>query len=246
MKYVVKGLLFGVLIGAAAGGILFGAFGALMTLSSSHGERALLSALLGFAVAGFYGAIPGGVLGGIGGLIVGLIRRAMANSAAERQVMAMSPQLFTSAPMAPAAPSVPQGHWIGTVGETLEARADVQSVELVRDVYAEKDLRWLHRLVTPQNHALHWLSNNDRGLAAGDRIVLRGTVKDHTWADHGSVTEVWYCQARKDPNPWPESADAAGDSTTTPAGPDQQSVSAAGAHAESLDDVLAELDSLPG
>lgn len=246
MKYVVKGLLLGVLIGAAAGGILFGAFGALMTLSSSHGERALLSALLGFAVAGFYGAIPGGVLGGIGGLIVGLIRRAMANSAAERQALAMSPQLVTSAPMAPAAPSVPQGHWIGTVGESLETRADVQSVELVRDVYAEKDLRWLHRLVTPQGHALQWLANNDRGLAAGDRIVLRGTVKDHTWADGGSVTEVWYCQARKDPNPWPESADATGDGATASAEPDQQGGRAAGLRTEGLDEVLAELDSLPG
>ena len=120
MKYVVKGLLLGVLIGAAAGGILLGSFGALLTFTKNDGEQALAAVLFGFAVAGFYGAIPGGVLGGIGGVVVGLIRRAMANSAAERQAMAVSPQLFSSAPMASAAPAVPQGHWIGAVGETLE------------------------------------------------------------------------------------------------------------------------------
>lgn len=254
MKYVVKGLLLGVLIGAAAGGILFGSFGALLTFTKNDGEQALVAALFGFAVAGFYGAIPGGVLGGIGGVVVGLIRRAMANSAAARQALAANPELFGSAPVASAAPSVPQGHWIGTVGESLETRAEVQNVELVRDVFAEKDLRWLHRLVTPQGHALQWLANNDRGLAAGDRIVLRGTVKDHTWASDGSVTEVWYCQARKDANPWPESATATGggaetataDGATVSAGPEQQSINTAEPRAESLDEVLAELDSLPG
>ncbi|MGP5088580.1 AAA family ATPase [Brachybacterium tyrofermentans] len=261
MKYVVKGLLLGLLIGAAAGGILLGSFGALLTFTKNDGGQALAAVLFGFAVAGFYGAIPGGVLGGIGGVVVGLIRRAMANSAAERQAQAVSPQLFSSAPMASAAPAVPQGHWIGAVGESLETRAEVQGVELVRDVFAEKDLRWLHRLVTPQGHALQWLANNDRGLTAGDRIVLRGTVKDHTWASDGSVTEVWFCQARKDANPWPEPASASGDGATTAAGdgaatatgsgasgatgfagPDQQGSSTS----ESLDEVLAELDSLPG
>ncbi|MGP9680874.1 AAA family ATPase [Brachybacterium sp. AOP3-A1-3] len=246
MKYVVKGLLLGLLIGAAAGGILFGSFGALLTFTKNDGGQALGAALFGFAVAGFYGAIPGGVLGGIGGVVVGLIRRAMANSAAAREALAANPELFGSAPVASAAPAVPQGHWIGTVGESLETRAEVQNVELVRDVYAEKDLRWLHRLVTPQGHALQWLANNDRGLAAGDRIVLRGTVKDHTWASEGSVTEVWYCQARKDSNPWPEPARATVDGAAAPAGPEQQSVNTAEPRAENLDEVLAELDSLPG
>ena len=171
---------------------------------------------------------------------------ALANSAAAREALAANPELFGSAPVASAAPAVPQGHWIGTVGESLETRAEVQNVELVRDVYAEKDLRWLHRLVTPQSHALQWLANNDRGLASGDRIVLRGTVKDHTWASDGSVTEVWYCQARKDANPWPESATATVDGATASAGPEQQSVNTAEPRAENLDEVLAELDSLPG
>src|SRR5690625_4698099 len=79
MKHVVRGVLFGLLIGAVAGGIPFGLIGMLSTLSSGHGEPIWMVGLFGFAVAGFYGAIPGGVLGGIVGLIVGLIRRAAAD-----------------------------------------------------------------------------------------------------------------------------------------------------------------------
>ncbi len=282
MKHVVRGVLFGLLIGAVAGGIPFGLIGMLSTLSSGHGEPIWMVGLFGFAVAGFYGAIPGGVLGGIVGLIVGLIRRAAANRPPAYPVAVASPP-----PHVPvAAPAAPQGHWIGVVGERLETRAEVKSVEPFHDVFAEKDLRWLHRLVTPQGHALRWLSNSNRGLAAGDRIVLRGTVKDHTWADGESVTEVWYCQARKDASGWPspggtESVGAGSVKIRTPeeieelrqrmitagerrahelkerlqasttgsaetAPPTEPSAAHAQAPTETLDEVLAELDSLPG
>ncbi|WP_209372080.1 AAA family ATPase [Brevibacterium renqingii] len=277
MKHVVRGVLFGLLIGAVAGGIPFGLIGMLSTLSSGHGEPIWMVGLFGFAVAGFYGAIPGGVLGGIVGLIVGLIRRAAANRPPAYPVAMVSPPPSEPA----AAPAVPQGHWIGVVGESLETRAEIKSVEPFHDVFAEKDLRWRHRLVTPQGHALRWLSNSNRGLVAGDRIVLRGTVKDHTWADGESVTEVWYCQARKDASGWPSSHSAwsagkwtrekfeeqrqrmiaaderraqelkerlqtstTGSAETAPA--TAPSAAFAQAPTETLDEVLAELDALPG
>lgn len=282
MKDVVRGVLFGLLIGAVAGGIPFGLIGMLSTLSSGQGEPVWMVGLFGFAVAGFYGAIPGGVLGGIVGLIVGLIRRASASRPPAYPVAMASPP--SDVPVA--APAVPEGHWIGVVGERLETRAEVKSVEPFHDVFAEKDLRWLHRLVTPQGHALRWLSNSNRGLAAGDRIVLRGMVKDHTWAEGESVTEVWYCQARKDASGWPSPGDTesvgtgsvgtwsreefeehrqrmiaaderraqelrerlqtstTGSAETAPA--TAPSAALAQAPTETLDEVLAELDALPG
>lgn len=215
MKHVVTGVLIGVLLGAAAGGILGGAVGAFTTYAKSSGDEAVFAAVMGFVVSGFLGAIPGGVLGGVLGLVVGLSRRESAHRALTQQAaegnLPLNPRLFadpSAAVSAAAASSMSPGHWIGTLGESLETRVEVQSIEQVRDVDAEKDVRWLHRLVTPQGHGLRWLSNYDRNLAAGNRIVLTGTVKDHTWADRSSVTEVWYCKARKDPNPWPASTPA--------------------------------------
>ena len=193
MKHVVKGVLLGLLIGVVVGGVPFGLIGMLATLSGGHGEPIWMAGLLGFLVAGFYGAVPGGVVGGVIGLVVGLIRRAVANRPSAHAVtFAPAPP---PGPVDPPAP--PRGHWIGTVGESLETRAEVTSVEPFHDVFAERDLRWLHRLVTPQGHVLRWLSNSNRGLSPGDRTVLRGTVKDHTWAEGESVTEVWYCQVKK-------------------------------------------------
>lgn len=206
MKHVVKGALLGLLFGAIAGGVPFGLIGMFSVLANAQGEPMWAVGLLGFAMAGCYGAIPGGVLGGVVGLIVGLIRRAAANRPPVYPVVAR-PQ---PAPGPAAVPLMPQGHWIGVLGENLETRAEVQNMEPVHDPFAEKELRWLHRLVTPQGHALRWLSNTNRGLSAGDRVVLRGTVKDHTWADGGSVTEVWYCQVRKDTRNWPSSGNTEG------------------------------------
>lgn len=65
MEHVVRGVLVGLLMGAVVGGVPCGLIGMLSTPSSGHGEPIWTVGPLGFAVAGFYGAIPGGVLGGI-------------------------------------------------------------------------------------------------------------------------------------------------------------------------------------
>lgn len=275
MNRVVKGLLFGILIGGLVGAVPLGLVGSFTVLSSTPPEPRWAAALLGFAIGGFYGAIPGVALGGVIGLVVGLIRRSAANRASA--LLAMANTEPPSTPTLATAPSLPQGHWVGVVGESLETRAAVQSVEPIHDPFAEREERWLHRLVTPQGHALRWLSNSNRGHSAGSRLLLRGTVKGHTWADGQSVTEVWYCQTRDDYSAWPPASAHPGSAGRTHeqlaevaleapeaserqvhermerAGP-QNSATLASVPAsvdaqpseERLDDVLAELDALPG
>lgn len=190
-----KSTLIGVFVGALIVGVPAGFIGLTLVSGQPEAEPRWLAGLLGFLTTGVIGAVPGGIAGGVGGLIVAAVRRtrsAIPYSAA--------PFAYQSAALLPATEPPLQGYWIGTIGESLETRATVDSVEPVRDPYAHRELRWLHRLKTPTQHRLRWLANHDRGLSAGDKIVLEGTVKDHTWADAGSVTEMWHCRTRKDTN----------------------------------------------
>lgn len=189
-----KSTFLGTIIGALILGVPVGFMGMTLVLAQPEPEPRWVAGLLGFLVSALVGAIPGGIVGGIVGLIVAAVRRSRTMTA--HQVASYDIPL----PVAPDLQEAPAvaGYWIGTIGQSLETRATVDSVEPVRDPYAERDLRWLHRLTTPSEHRLRWLANRDRGLSAGDRIVLQGTVKDHIWADAGSVTEMWHCRSRTD------------------------------------------------
>ena len=181
--------------GALAGWVLGGAVGVLTIISGAGPKDGLaLRLFLAFMVAGFYGAVPGAVVGGLVGLVKGRSRSGAPS-------LPPAP-LGVPFPVAPPTPAPDRGNWIGVIGEALETRATVLSVKPYSDLWATRALRYLHYLRTPDGQVLRWLANEDRGLSAGKEVILRGTIKDHTWDSAGQAgTEVWYCQTRPAPRP---------------------------------------------
>lgn len=199
---------------AIFGGLAMGLFGVLTTMDTAVNQPSTVAALvLAFLVAGTIGALMAGTIIGIPLAVVGMIRR----SAAER-AQAMAP--LTYQPDGPGAASAggSRAFWIGAPGQSLDTRATVLSVSLYSDPFAERAVRHLHWLRTPEGHVLRWLANDPRGLSTGDEIILRGTVKDHTWDSNGEpITEVWYCQTRPAPREnSPGSANSPSGASRTP------------------------------
>ena len=190
--------------GALIGLLIAGTFGMLTILGGSGPKDGLAVRLfLAFMVAGFCGAVPGAILGGLVGLVRS--RSGTGAPALPPAPLAMPAPVEPTPEPAPPAPATTQpGPWIGAVGEALETRATVLSVGPYADPFATRAIRHLHYLRTASGHTLRWLANDDRGISAGDEIVLRGTVKDHAWDANGTpVTEVWYCQTRPAPKTRP-------------------------------------------
>ncbi|ROZ63296.1 AAA family ATPase [Kocuria soli] len=182
---------------AVFGGLAMGLFGVLTTMDTAASQPSTVAALvLAFLVAGTIGALMAGTIIGIPLAVIGTMRR----SAAER-AQSMSP-LSSHQPhvLGVATGDASGSFWIGTPGQPLETRATVLPVSPYSDVFAERAVRYLHWLRTPAGHALRWLANDPRGLSTGDEIILRGTVKEHSWdGDAQPVTEVWYCRTRTAP-----------------------------------------------
>lgn len=96
--------------------------------------------------------------------------------------------------VAPISPRVTGSRWLNKPGDKIILTA---RVERVVPVYHENRAlpRYLHIMRTPDGDLVRWMAPETQGIAEGDDVTVKATVKGHSTFNGEKQTEVYYAQA---------------------------------------------------